>query len=114
MAKEPNVAAVNIPAEQRFVLSNVDWDTYLTFSDKLMDRPIRFTYDGINLELRTLSFRHIHAKKFLAYLLATASEEMDIAIAGFGSMTWRREDRQRGFEPDECYWIEHEAKNLSG
>jgi Uma2 family endonuclease len=98
------------PAEQRFVLSNIDWDTYLTYSDSLLDRPIRFTYDGTNLELRTLSFQHLRAKKILAYLLATLTEEMDIAIAGFGSMTWRREDRQCGFEPDECYWIEHEPE----
>jgi hypothetical protein len=87
------VAAINIPADPRFVFFDVDWDTYLTIGDKLMDRPFRFTYDGVNLEVRTLSFRHLRANKILAGLLEAVTEEMDIAIAGFGSMTWRREDR---------------------
>src|SRR5262249_22948631 len=39
-----------VPAEQQFVLSNIDWSTYVTFSDKLGERNLRLTYDGRNLE----------------------------------------------------------------
>jgi Uma2 family endonuclease len=33
---------------------------------------------------------------------------MRIRIQSCGSTTWRREDLQRGLEPDNCYYIEHE------
>jgi Uma2 family endonuclease len=33
---------------------------------------------------------------------------MDIEIAGFGSMTCRREKLERALEPDDCYWIANE------
>ncbi len=98
------------PGEQRFVLDGVDWDTYVAFSDKLGKRNIRLNYDGVNLELMTLSPEHEYAKKRLACLLETLAVEMDIDIALFGSMTCRREDLEHGFEPDECYWIAHESQ----
>ena len=104
------MSAVQLPLEQRFVLFNVDWDTYLTFGDKLKERPIRLTYNGVNLEFRTLSPGHEWAKKQLARLLQSVTEEMDIDIKSGGSMTCRREDLKNGFEPDECYWIARETE----
>ena len=41
-------------------------------------------------------------------LLEALSEELDKPIAGFGSMTCKRRDKRRGFEPDECYWVANE------
>jgi Uma2 family endonuclease len=104
------MVAVKLPAEQRFVLFNVDWDTYLTFSDRMGERNIRVNYDGVNLEFMTTSLEHERAKKLLARLLEALTEELGIAIVSGGSLTCRREDRDRGFEPDECYWINHQAE----
>jgi Uma2 family endonuclease len=101
---------VKLPTEQRIVISCVDWDTYVTFSDKLGERNIRVNYDGVNLEIMTTSLEHERAKKLLARLLETVTEEVDIDILGAGSMTYRREDLDRGFEPDESYWLQHEAQ----
>ncbi|MEM7204057.1 MAG: Uma2 family endonuclease [Planctomycetota bacterium] len=36
-----------------------------------------------------------------------------MAVEGGGSTTWRREDLDRGLEPDECYWVENEP-NVRG
>lgn len=104
------MAGVKLPAEQRFVVSGVDWDTYVTFSDKLGERNIRVNYDGMNLEFMTTSLEHERAKSLLGRLLEALTEEMDIDILSGGSLTCRRQDRDRGFEPDECYWLEHEAQ----
>jgi Uma2 family endonuclease len=99
-----------IPDEQRFVLFGIDWSTYITLSDSLMERPVRFTYDGVNLELRTLSSHHHRTKHLLGRLLFAVAEEMNIDVSGGGSMTCRREDMNCGLEPDECYWIAHERQ----
>ncbi len=104
------MGAIRLPTEQRVVISCVDWDTYVTISDKLGERNLRINYDGVNLEIMTTSLEHERAKHLLARLVSALTEEMDIDILGGGSMTCRREDLNRGFEPDECYWIEHEAQ----
>jgi len=41
------------------------------------------------------------------------AEEMGIDVRNFGSTTFRREDLARGFEPDSCFYIQHEA-DISG
>jgi len=103
------VATPKVPAEQRFRISGIDWPTYVAFSDLLDERHIRITYDRGEMELMTTSHEHERGKKRLARLIEALTEELAIDILGGGSMTCRREDMERGFEPDECYWIEHEA-----
>jgi Uma2 family endonuclease len=102
-------STVQIPTEQRFVLSCVNWDAYVAFSDRLGERHVRVTFDRGELELMTLSPEHERAKSLLARFVEALTEELDIDIASYGSMTCRREDLERGLEPDECYWIAHEA-----
>ena len=58
----------------------------------------------------TLSSRHENRKKLLGRLVEALTEEMDIDVASFGSMTCRRGDRASGLEPDDCYWILHEPQ----
>jgi Uma2 family endonuclease len=104
------MATAQSPAEQRFRLSNIPWDTYVTFSDELGPRHVRVTYDRGEMEFMTLSPEHEHRKSILARLVEALTEELDIDIASFGSMTCRREDMARGLEGDECYWIANEPK----
>lgn len=106
------MAGVKIPPEQRFVFSSIDWDTYLTFSDRLGERNIRCNFMEGELELMTLSPEHERAKHLLTLLLSVLAEEMELDLVGFGSMTCRREDLERGFEPDVCYWINRESQLL--
>jgi Uma2 family endonuclease len=97
-------------AEQRLRLSDIPWATYVAYSDGLGPRHIRVTYDQGEMEVMTLSPRHENWKKLLSRLVEALTEEMEIDIASFGSMTCRREDLMRGLEPDDCYWIEHEPQ----
>ncbi len=102
------ITTAPIPAEQRLRLSGVPWKTYVLFSDGLGERHIRITYDRGEMEIMTVSAKHENRKTLIARLVEALTEEMAIDIAGFGSMTCRREKMKRGFEPDECYWIENE------
>jgi Uma2 family endonuclease len=111
--QEQLMATVTAPPrvqEQRLRLSCIDWKTYVGMSDLLVDRPIRFTYDRGELEIMVVSPEHDRAKWLLGRLLAALTEELDIDIAGFGSMTFRKEDLDRGMEPDQCFWIQHEPE----
>lgn len=96
------------PDEQRFVLTHIDYPTYVKISDLLPERRIRITYDGRDMELMTVSSEHEHDKKLLGRLVEALTEEVNIDIASYGSMTCRRDDMERGLESDDCYYIQNE------
>jgi Uma2 family endonuclease len=92
----------------RFVLGYVDYQTYKTVADAFGERPFRATFDGRSIELMTMSPRHEGWKAIIGRLLDTLTEELEIEVAAFGSMTMRRDDLKRGLEPDQCYYVQHE------
>jgi Uma2 family endonuclease len=98
------------PAEQRLRLSLIPWETYVLYSDGLGPRHIRVTYDRGEMEIMTVSSKHEHKKTLLGRLVEALTEEMEIDIASFGSMTCRRKDLKRALEADESYWIANESK----
>lgn len=95
--------------EQRFRLSGVTWAGYVAIGNAIGECPIRLTYDRGELEFMTTPREHERSKSILGRLVEAVTEEMDIDIAAGGSMTFQREDLDRGMEPDECYWIQSES-----
>ena len=96
------------PDEQRMRLSCIPWKAYVAFCDAVGEQRFRVTYDQGELEVMSLSPEHEKEKKLLGRFVDTLTEEMEIEISSFGSMTGRNEEMLRGLEPDECYWIQHE------
>jgi Uma2 family endonuclease len=94
--------------QQSVLLSGIDWRTYSRLLRLLGERPLHLTYDRGELEIMTLSPEHERYKHLIGRLIEALSDELAVAIAGFGSMTFRRKSKQRGLEPDECYWIANE------
>lgn len=91
-------------AERRFVLHGVPWWTYVALRDALDDRSgLKMTYLHGALELMSPSTLHEDAKKIIARLIEAWAMERDVDLRGFGGATFRREARERGLEPDECY-----------
>jgi Uma2 family endonuclease len=99
------------PSEQRFVLLGVPWRTYERLLRVFAERPgVRLTYDRGTLELMTLSHEHESQVHLLGRLVVAMTEELGLPLKGGGSTTFRRRRRERGLEPDECYWIANEAQ----
>jgi len=90
-------------------MHGVDWETYQSMREVLGERPVRITYDRGALELMSPSDVHERLKKLVDRLLVVLSEELDVPIRSQGSMTFNRQDLDRGLEPDECYYIHNEA-----
>lgn len=78
----------------------------------LRDAPenyhVRMTYDRGELEMMSPSKPHEQYTRLLDWLVHAWVEELDVDIVSCGTMTCRREDLRRGFEPDNCYYVEHE------
>lgn len=102
-------------SEQRLVLYSEPWETYTRLL-RLFDerRHLRITYDRGALEIMTLSAEHEGWKHLIGRLVATLTEELNLPIAGYGSLTMKRRGKLKGLEPDECFWIanEHLVRNL--
>lgn len=93
---------------QRFVVHRSSWQTYQTLLKAFEDSPVRLTFDRGELELMSPSGPHERLKKLLDRLITAAAEELELPLRSQGSTTFAREELNRGLEPDECYYIEHE------
>lgn len=93
------------PAQEQTFVLDTDWEGYLKISDAVGERQIKVTYDRGKLELMTLSYEHESMKGILSSLLEAYLVERHIDYAMGGGMTFRRQDKDRGLEPDECYWL---------
>ena len=95
---------VRAPSEEpRIVLTNVPWSTYVVLRDTLDGPGLRMVYLEGSLEIMSPSKEHEVSKKQIARLLELFCLERDIPLFGFGSTTFRKEEKERGLEPDECY-----------
>lgn len=98
------------PNGQHLMLTGMSWRFYETFLAELGDRPIHLTYDRGNLEIMTLSYGHERYKRRIGRLVEALTEELNVPLVSAGSMTIKREDLDRGFEPDECYYIANQVR----
>ena len=96
-------------AANRFLLKNISWQTYeALLKDLESQRGIRLTYDRGLLEIMTPLAPHERNSRLIGRLVEALTEELNIEICSFGSLTCKREDLARGLEPDECYYIQNE------
>jgi Uma2 family endonuclease len=102
---------VKTPAEQRVVLHNIGWNTYeRLLADHENSSAPRFTYDRGELEIMSPSPEHEAYNRSIALLVELLAAELGIDVYNLGSTTFRREDLERGFEPDSCFYIENEER----
>ena len=105
------VETTKSPAEQRVLLENVVWETYENLlSGRGENRVPRFTYDRGMLEIMSPSPEHEAYNRSVALLVEFVAEELSIDVYDLGSTTFRREDFERGFEPDSCFYIQNEER----
>lgn len=95
----------SVPAEQRVVLDDVDWSTYLALVNNSDGRHQRIAYDQGVMEIMSPSKVHETAARIIGRILECVTEELDIEICSVKSTTFKRDDQKQGFEADESYYI---------
>jgi Uma2 family endonuclease len=93
--------------EEKITLYGVTWEQYDTLVSMFMDKfpGLRMTYLEGTLEIMGTSSEHERLKKIIARLLEMYAVEKRITLNGYGNTTFRKEAKQRGLEPDECYCL---------
>jgi Uma2 family endonuclease len=96
------------PSEERIVLRNVSWKTYEhMLADLAESRSPRLTYDRGTLEIMSPLPQHEKLSQNLSLLVEIVAEARDQDAVALGSTTFKREDLERGFEPDACYYLQN-------
>jgi Uma2 family endonuclease len=103
------ITAAPAQSEERVVLQNVSWRLYEQMLQELGEsRAVRLTYDQGTLELMSPLLPHESSKCSIDRLIAILAEELALNFRSVGSLTCKREDLQRGVEPDSAYYIQNE------
>ena len=93
--------------EEKITLYGVTWEQYDTLVCMFMDcfPSLRMTYLEGTLEIMGTSSEHERLKTIIARLLEMYAVEKRLTLNGYGNTTFRKEAKQRGLEPDECYCL---------
>jgi Uma2 family endonuclease len=94
---------------ERASFSHISWQEYdqlCQFRDQER-KGVRLTYDSGDLEAMTITFQHENYKGILAVLIDIACLVKRLPRKSAGSLTIRREDLEKGFEPDSSYYIQN-------
>lgn len=93
--------------EQRIVLRNIRWDTYMDLVKANQDNSApRMTYANGVLEFVAPSADHEETAASIDALVQVVAEGWEIAYRNLRSTTFQRDDLERGFEPDSSYYIQ--------
>jgi Uma2 family endonuclease len=91
--------------DQSMVVRGVSWRDYVILREALDTPGLKLTYCEGVLELMSPSRAHEELKTRVARLLELYGFLFKLPMNGYGSTTFRREAKQRGAEPDECWCV---------
>ncbi len=104
------MSVANLPCENRVLLSGVAWSTYEALLADTQSGGTKLIYDRGYLEIMSPSREREHIKSLLGRMIEAMTEELEIPISTGGSTTLKAELKQRGAEPDECYYVANEPR----
>ena len=106
--------AVEMAREQQaaVILSNVAWETYRQLVEETMGKLVnpRFYYDEGDLLIMSVSPEHEYYNRIIASLMDVLAEQFEKNWIALGSTTYTKDDIEKGFEPDSCFYFENESK----
>lgn len=98
-------ARTKLEPRQRFVLWNLGWDAYEHIVEALQEQHVRSTYDRGDLELMSPLPIHELIKVWFGHFMLALSLELQFRYQSLAQTTFRCRDRDRGLEPDDCYYL---------
>ena len=110
---EPQQTPLELPDPQSTLLSPISWQTYESLLKDLDENVrVRLIYDRESLEIimsPLLPPHEIYSTLIHSFIIILG-DERDLDIRSLGSTTLRHPNLKRGLEPDQSYYIQHEAQ----
>ena len=102
---------IQVPPGQRVLLQDVSWEEFEAILEELGDRRSTRVayYDGI-LEIMSPLPEHEYFKQTISIAIEDMAETLELDYESYGSTTWRRQAKQAGLEPDNCFYFQNEVR----
>lgn len=101
---------LDVPSGQRLLLHEISWHEFEAILDELGEqRGTRIAYENGVLEIMAPLPEHELDKEIISDLLKAFLEKLDIEFLTLGSTTFKNQDILKGIEPNQCFYIKHEA-----
>jgi Uma2 family endonuclease len=91
-------------AEDRNVLREITWETYVRLCDENNSRTTQMAYFEGELEIMTVGWPHETAKDRVSSLFMLTAESLGVDFEGSGQHTFRHNRKRIGFEADLSYY----------
>jgi Uma2 family endonuclease len=99
--------APSIVEQPCVLLDGITWETFERILHELGDnRGTRLAYDNGQLEIMSPSSSHEDLKELLSDIAHNLVRSLRVDFAKMGSTTFKRRELRRGFEPDQCFYIQ--------
>ncbi len=96
-----------LPEAASVTFHDVSWDEYEELLEQVGEAPgLRISYDNGSLQVMTISSEHEKYASFISRLVTVIQLRLRIDILGFGSATMRKRKREKGNEPDGCFYVQ--------
>ncbi|MEH2407876.1 Uma2 family endonuclease [Nostoc sp.] len=100
-----------VRAGHQLLIKDISWSVYKRILAELGgDRSSRIGYSQGVLEIMAPLPEHEVAKVIIGDLVKVLLEELDLEFWSLGSTTFDKESMDAGVEPDDCFYIQNEAK----
>ena len=100
-----------VPPGHQLLLKNVSWQQFQDILESLGEsRSARLSYSQGMLEIMTPLPEHEDDKVIIGDFVKAILEEMDIEFRSLGSTTFENEAMKQAVEPDDCFYIQNEAR----
>ena len=104
------VKQLTVPPGNKLLLKDVKWEEFEKILEDLgEERSTRIAYENRTLEIMTPLPEQERSKEVISDLLKALLEELETEFLTLGSTTFKNELMTAGIEPDNCFYIEHEA-----
>jgi Uma2 family endonuclease len=99
-----------MPVDSVLTQHGVSWEEYEELLETVGDASgLRISYDEGRLQIMTLSQRHERYSTLIERLVDRVSRLLRIKILFYGSTTMKKQRKQKGVEPDACFYVQNAA-----
>ncbi|MCI0422141.1 MAG: Uma2 family endonuclease [Acidobacteria bacterium] len=100
-------AIAHLPPGSKLTFYEISWQQYEQLLSQLGDAASpRVSYDSGRLDVMSPSSKHEKLKNVLHDLVLILSDELDLDVLSLGSVTLKVEPKGKGFEADDCFYVQ--------
>ncbi len=95
-------------ADSVLVQHGISWNDYEELLDAIGEASsLRICYDEGTLQVMTLSQRHEKYSTLIERMVDRMSSFLRVRVLFYGSATMRKRQKQKGVEPDACFYVQN-------